>query len=72
MMKRDELADQNSCFNKAKDDEIIFVLKETDPSFTETVEFWANHHVGCGANERGDRKILEALNVADFVRRKRA
>jgi hypothetical protein len=30
VIKRDELANPNSCLNRAKDDEYVFVLKGTD------------------------------------------
>lgn len=37
MKKRDELTSQNSCLNKANDDEMIFVLRGKDPVAPKTI-----------------------------------
>ena len=41
MRKRDELANPNSCFNKAADDEPIFVLRANDRLAPAAVFEWA-------------------------------
>lgn len=40
-IKRDEVADPNSCLNHAADDEPIFVLRAKDPLAAKLVEDWA-------------------------------
>jgi hypothetical protein len=41
MIKRDELADPNSCLNRAQDDEPIFVLRAHDSLADGIVQAWA-------------------------------
>lgn len=41
MEKALELRDPNSCLNKAAADELVFVLREKDPLFAQTVRHWA-------------------------------
>lgn len=43
--KRDELANPNSCLNKAADDEPIFVLRANDPVAAMIVRQWADLYV---------------------------
>ncbi len=69
MLKKDERDLPDSCFNKAADDEMIFVLKESDPSFRRTVQFWADHRVANGHNKRDDEKIASALRIVDNAKR---
>lgn len=40
-LKRDEIANPNSCLNKAADDEPIFVLRANDPVAASIVRAWA-------------------------------
>lgn len=42
MIKRDEIANPNSCINKAADDEPIFVLRAHDPVAPEIVREWSD------------------------------
>ena len=60
MRKRDELAFPDSCLNKARDDEWIFVLLERDPAAAATVRFWIEERIRLGKNERHDPKLQEA------------
>lgn len=52
MLKREELADPNSCFNKAKDDEPIFVLLARDPIAAEMVLAWSEMARGFHSDEK--------------------
>lgn len=65
MLKRDELTTPNSCLNKAKDDEPIFVILGRDISGASTVRKWAADRVYHGKNEPTDAQIQEALDLAD-------
>lgn len=64
MKKSQELTDQNSCLNKAMDDELLFVLLERDPAAAATIRFWAAERVRLGKNVRTDTKIKRALGQA--------
>lgn len=44
-LKRDEIANPNSCLNKAADDEPIFVLRANDPIAAAVVRTWAERYV---------------------------
>lgn len=61
MKKSEEIADPNSCLNKAADDELLFVLRSKDPAMAETVRFWVSERVSLGLNEPDDDKIKSAL-----------
>lgn len=63
MLKKDEIATPDSCLNKAKDDEPIFVLRGKDPAAPATLAKWINRRVELGLNDYGDRKTLEAANL---------
>lgn len=65
MKKRDELACQSSCLNKAADDELVFVLLERDVASAATVRFWVNERIRLGKNTPADPQIREALAWAD-------
>lgn len=71
MRKRDELADDTSCLNRAKDDELIFVLLGRDIAAAMTVEFWARKRIELGKNNSSDVQIVDALRWARTVRAER-
>ena len=60
MIKLDELTNPNSCFNKAQDSEMLFVLLERDPAATAAVAAWINERIRLGKNKPDDPKILDA------------
>lgn len=59
-MKYQELANPNSCLNKAKDDEWLFVLLGRDLSAPVAVRAWIEDRVKRHLNTRDDAKIREA------------
>lgn len=67
MIKRMELSDPNSCLNRAKDDEFIFVLLERDEAFSAAVSEWARKRVELGKNTWNDPQIRTALYEANQV-----
>lgn len=69
MLKIQERSIPTSCWNKAKDDEVVFVLKSTDKAMSTTIRFWIDKRVELGLNESGDDKIQEALITAQLVDR---
>lgn len=71
MRKDEELRNPNSCLNRAKDDEIIFVLLERDASAPDIIRDWCRHRIASGKNKAQDREILEAYHDADEMDRAR-
>jgi hypothetical protein len=67
MRKRDELADPQSCLNKARDDDWIFVLIQHDEDAPAAVRFWAHRRVARGKRAKDHPQIVEALAWADRV-----
>jgi hypothetical protein len=67
--KSDELADPNSCLNKAGEDEILFVVLDRDEAFPGTVRFWIKERIKLGLNRPGDAKLLGAEQTAAEVER---
>jgi hypothetical protein len=49
MRKRDELSDPKSCFNKARDDEYLFVILGRDPAATAAIIAWCNERASAWA-----------------------
>ncbi len=67
VIKRDELHHPNSCLNKAKDDELVFVLLERDPAIVSTVLHWINTRIQMGKNKHDDPQITEAFEFCNRV-----
>lgn len=65
MKKLDEISNENSCLNKSKENEPIFVLCARDPIAAKIVRLWAYIRIGEFYNTAGDNKINEALKLAD-------
>jgi hypothetical protein len=55
-----EIELKTSCLNKAKEDELLFVLLERDDAAAQTVEFWIDKRLSLGKNEINDPQIAEA------------
>lgn len=72
MRKRDEMAEPDSCLNKARNDEILFVLRSDDPAAPATIRAWVELRVAMKMNNRGDAKILSALSDAVAMEVERA
>lgn len=70
MKKRDELANPNSCINRAEDDEPVFVLRAHDPAAPEIVREWADAYASRKEDKQGEMteqqraKYREALDLA--------
>lgn len=67
MLKRDELTNPNSCINKARDDEWVFVLLQRDSAAPEAVRAWIEARIAMGKNKPDDPKILEAERWIEAV-----
>lgn len=67
MLKSEELSDPNSCFNKANDNELIFVLLGRDPAAAKTVRGWCVERLRLKKNKVDDPQIREAFAWAHSV-----
>lgn len=61
MKKHEELSDPNSCWNKAADDEPVFVIRAKDPEAVGTVMEWCNRRIRHNHNSSGDKKLRDAV-----------
>jgi hypothetical protein len=68
MLKSEEMADPNSCWNKARPGERVFVLLERDIAVPGTIEHWCDERIKLGRNEFEDPQIQEALRCAELMR----
>jgi hypothetical protein len=64
MIKRKEATDPKSCWNRADDDEIVFVLLARDPAAPATILAWINERIRLGKNHAGDAQVIEATKAA--------
>jgi len=72
VLKRDEMFVLDSCLNKAREDEMLFVLLARDPAFPATVRFWAAERVRLGKDGPASPKVLSALACAAAAEREHA
>jgi len=64
MIKRDEIEYTESCLNKARDDERLFVLLARDPAAPIAIRAWVAERVRLGKNTPDDAQVVEALDCA--------
>ncbi len=69
MKKRREQSEPESCWNKARDDERVFVLLERDKATPATIRFWVEERIRLGKNQAGDAQLMEALMLANDMER---
>ncbi len=67
MRKSEEVANPNSCWNKAKDDEHMFILLGRDRAAVCAVRRWCMMRLELGMNQSSDDKIIEAREWANTV-----
>jgi len=72
MLKRDEAQHPNSCWTKAHDDELVFVLLARDVAAPHAIREWARTRVQFGKNKPDDPQILEAYHCAAEMEREQA
>jgi len=72
MIKRDEIEDHTSCFNKATDGERLFVLLARDPAAPAAVRAWIAERIRLGKNKPDDDQIREAQECAALMEVERA
>lgn len=69
MIKQMEKADGRSCWNKAENGEMVFVLLGRDKAAPHAIREWAKERVRLGKNRQDDYQIQEALKAADSIER---
>jgi hypothetical protein len=67
MRKREELANPDSCLNRATEGEMLFVLKGNDVAAPNAIRAWCTERIRMGKNEWNDSQIAEALRCADTM-----
>lgn len=67
MVKKMEKADGRSCWNKAGEDELVFVLLARDPAAGAAIEAWIEARVRLRKNQPGDTQLREAAAVASVM-----
>lgn len=68
-MRRDlEAKEPLSCWNKAKPDEIVFVLLARDLATPVAMEAWCRERIRLGKNKETDLQIVEAREDAAKIR----
>jgi hypothetical protein len=72
MIKRDEIDDSNSCLNRARDGERLFVLLSRDPAAPVAIRAWIAERIRLGKNVPGDEQIREAFECAGLMELERA
>jgi hypothetical protein len=64
MLKQLEATDPNSCWNKAADSELTFVLLGRDKAAPAAIEAWCQERIRIGKNTENDPQIQEARRCA--------
>ena len=72
MRKRDELSDPRSCWNRARDDEMIFVLLGRDKAAPATIQAWIAERIRLRKNHSDDPQLCEAAECAMQMELERA
>lgn len=68
MIKREELSNPNSCINRAKDEELTFVLLARDAAAPVAIQAWADERVRIGKNKEEDPQIVNAREIAKAMK----
>ena len=69
MTKSDEIEFPDSCWNRARDDELVFVLLGRDAAAPETIRFWARLRKKLGLNTDYSDQIMSARALALLMER---
>jgi hypothetical protein len=71
MRKSREICDPESCFNRAKETEMVFVLLGRDRVAPWVIRLWCIGRCLIGKNKWNDRQIQDALWCAKLMQRER-
>lgn len=62
--KRKEITDRHSCWNRAQDDEPVFVLLGRDKSAAVAIRAWIFNRLATGKSTEASPEIVEAREAA--------
>lgn len=68
MIRSKEIADVNSCLNRSREDEPLFILCGRDESAPAAIEAWIKGRLATGKNQPMDEQILEAHDAVKAMR----
>lgn len=68
MLKKDERQTNTSCWNKAEEDEPVFVLLGRDAAIVETIEHWIVARIRRNKNKHDDDQIVEARQFIQKIK----
>lgn len=69
MTKHEEKRDPDSCWNKALENEPVFVIRAKDPVCGLIVNLWCAIRINAGLNMRGDDKLTDAEHWIQMAER---
>jgi hypothetical protein len=72
MRKLNEVANPASCLNRAREDEMVFVLIGRDAAAPVAIRAWVAERIRLGRNTDTDTQVVEALGCADEMDADRA
>jgi len=67
MLKREVIDNPESCFNRARDQEQLFVLLARDPAAPAAIRAWIVERIRLGRNKPGDEQVREAYECAALM-----
>lgn len=67
MTKQQVIYDPNSCWNKAEENERMFILLGRDESTPFAIEAWIDHRLRTGKNRMPDRQIQDAITIMQEI-----
>lgn len=71
MKKWEEQLVETSCLNRARFNELVFVLLGRDAAAPFAIRAWCAERIRLGKNAADDAQILEALSIADSMTEER-
>lgn len=71
MLKTYEVQSENSCLNKARADEMLFVLLARDEAAPVAIRAWIAERIRLGKNQPEDAKLREAEAAAKVMEEQR-
>ena len=71
VLKTEELSNPQSCLNKARANERLFVLLARDPAAPDVIRYWVRKRIALGKNKMSDPQIVEALECAKKMEEER-
>jgi hypothetical protein len=71
MRRIDEIVQPDSCINKARNNEMVFVLIGRDAAAPEAIRAWVKARIKLKKNTKDDYQIKEALACAEIMEKER-